>query len=63
MPDLWNPFDPDNPVYKDLQKKTAVNRKTWRIIGSISVLYLATNWYGKYRYEKSFDGFVNNNIY
>ncbi len=37
MTEVWNPFDDGNPVYKELAKQTAINRKTWRVIGTIAV--------------------------
>jgi len=46
MTEIWNPFDDGNPVYKELAKKTAVNRKTWRIVGSIAALMLIADQAG-----------------
>ena len=44
---VWNPFDDGNPVYKELQKQTAINRQTWRVVGTIAVLMLAADQLGK----------------
>ena len=41
MADVWNPFDPKNPVYVKLEKETAVNRRTWQwVIGIMGGLYI-----------------------
>ena len=45
MAKVWNPFDPNNPVYKDLAKKTAVNKQTWRWVGTIAVaMVIVDQW-------------------
>lgn len=44
---VWNPFDDGNPVYKELAAQTAINRQTWRVVGSIAVLMLAADQLGK----------------
>ncbi len=46
MTEVWNPFDDGNPVYKELAKQTAINRKTWRIVGSIAALMLIADQAG-----------------
>ena len=46
MTEVWNPFDDGNPVYKELSKQTAINRKTWRIVGSIAALMLLADQAG-----------------
>ena len=46
MTEIWNPFDDGNPVYKELSKQTAINRKTWRIVGSIAVLMVIADQVG-----------------
>ncbi len=43
----WIPFDPNNPVYAKLEKETAFNRQTWRIVGSIAVLMVIADQMGK----------------
>tara|TARA_B100000927_G_scaffold289296_1_gene285618 strand:- start:584 stop:793 length:210 start_codon:yes stop_codon:yes gene_type:complete len=38
MADVWNPFDPKNPVYKRLEKQTRIQSKRIRntvIVGGI----------------------------
>jgi len=47
MTEVWNPFDDGNPVYKELAKQTAINRKTWRIVGSIAAAMLIADQLGK----------------
>ena len=44
---VWNPFDDGNPVYKELASQTAINKQTWRMVGSIAVLMLAADQLGK----------------
>ena len=48
MADAWNPFDPNNPVYKKLQKQTGARRKRIRntvVAGGILMAgYLYSNW-------------------
>ncbi len=46
MTEFWNPFDDGNPVYKELAKKTAVNRQSWRIVGSIAALFVLADQAG-----------------
>jgi len=47
MAEIWNPFDADNPVYKDLAKQTAINKNYWRIAGSIALLMFVADQAGK----------------
>ena len=47
MTEVWNPFDDGNPVYKELAKQTAINRKTWRVVGSIAAAMLIADQLGK----------------
>ncbi len=46
MADVWNPFDPKNPVYKRLEKQTRIQSKRIRntvIVGGILLAgYLAS---------------------
>lgn len=46
MADAWNPFDPNNPVYVKIQRKTGARRKRIRntvIVGGLLVAgYLAS---------------------
>ena len=46
MADAWNPFDPNNPVYKKVQKTTGARRKRIRntvvAIGILGLGYLAS---------------------
>ena len=42
----YSPFDDDLPVYKELAKQTAINRQTWRMIGSIATLMLIADQAG-----------------
>ncbi len=46
MTEVWNPFDDGNPVYKELAKQTAINRKTWRVVGSIAAAMLIADQLG-----------------
>ena len=46
MAEVWNPFDANNPVYKDLAKQTAISNKYWRIAGSIAVLMIVADQAG-----------------
>ena len=48
MTEVWNPFDDGNPVYKELAKQTAINRKTWRIVGSIAAAMLIADMTEQY---------------
>lgn len=47
MAEVWNPFDANNPVYKDLAKQTAISNKYWRIAGTIAVLMIVADQAGK----------------
>jgi hypothetical protein len=47
MAEIWNPFDADNQVYKELAKQTAINRNYWRMAGSIAVLMIVADQAGK----------------
>jgi len=47
MGEIWNPFDDGNPVYVELQKQTAINRKTWRIVGAVALLMVISDQAGK----------------
>ena len=48
MADAWNPFDPNNPVYKKIQKQTGARRKRIRntvvVSGLLLVGYLASKY-------------------
>ena len=46
MTEVRNPFDDGNPVYKELAKQTAINRKTWRVVGSIAAAMLIADQLG-----------------
>ena len=46
MTEVRNPFDDGNPVYKELAKQTAINRKTWRVLGSIAAAMLIADQLG-----------------
>ena len=46
MAEVWNPFDADNPVYKDLAKQTAISNNYWRIAGSLAVLMIVADQAG-----------------
>jgi len=56
MGDAWNPFDPNNPVYVEVAKKTRSTRKrvqktTLALAGLAVVYYIskkgpASGWYG-----------------
>ena len=41
MADIWNPFDTNNPVYKEMAKKSNFNRKQVRNTVLVSGLLLA----------------------
>ena len=47
MAEVWNPFDADNPDYKDLAKQTAISNNYWRIAGSLAVLMIVADQAGK----------------
>jgi hypothetical protein len=56
MAEIWNPFDADNPVYKDLAKQTAINNNYWRIAGSIAVLMIVADQAGKRGWGRRLSG-------
>jgi|TARA_B100001094_G_scaffold251853_1_gene249758 hypothetical protein len=63
MAEIWNPFDAKNPVYKQLAKKTAINNKTWRIVGSVAVVMIIADYAGKKGYKIPGLNGVKNNPY
>ncbi len=56
MADVWNPFDPGNPVYKKLQKETGFQRKRIRNTVVVGGILLAGYLLSKQQYDPFFGG-------
>ena len=59
MADAWNPFDPNNPVYKKLQKQTGARRVRIRNTVVVSGLLLVGYFASKKKSTGAFFGGPN----